>query len=485
MKKQSKSSLELTRRQALVASGTGALALTGCGSAGESSTVSEQAATRKRVAIIGAGAGGIASAYFLDGSCDVTVFESRAKIGGHCDSQLITYQGQQLTVDLGAQFFHPATHPIYTALLQELGLYDPAHPDTDQTLEAAGSVCVFPKNSFWPRFSSTAPYLTPFPAVDFLVYAQYARQVILQNQSWEMTLSDFIGSLPIEQSFKDSVLFPWISALIGTTHENAARSSARSILQTFALAFPANPLQGASTYNSKIGLEGNLQALLSRSPGTLLQVNAGVQGLSYANGAWTVQTANGAQGPFDAVVMNAPPHVSSDLLSPLPWAADVVTLLNRYEYFDTHMVIHSDSIYADPLRSLWAVYNGEVDGAECEGSVWLGGIHDKLPNGSTVDVFKSWASRRSVQSKHVLLERSFQHPLITPDVIRATRSLAATQGRNGLYFAGQHTTGFDLQEAAVYSATKVADQLAPTSSTLAALRARLAAAGQSNISYDL
>jgi len=485
MKKQDKGALELTRRQALASVGAGAVALTGCGAADETSARIEQAATRQRVAIIGGGAGGISSAYFLDGSCDVTLFESRAKVGGHCDSQLITYQGEQLTVDLGAQFFHPATHPMYSALLQELGLYDPAHPGADQTIEAPGSVCVFPKNSFWPRFSSTAPYLTPFPAVDFLIYAQFARQVILQNKSWETTLAEFIASLPVSQGFKDGVLSPWLAALIGTTRVNAARSSARSILQTFALAFPADPFQGASTFNSKIGLEGNLEALLARSPGTLLQVNAGVKGLSYANGVWTVQTASGARGPFDAVVMNAPPHTSSGLLAPLPWAADIVALLARYEYFDTRMVIHTDPVYADPLRSLWAVYNGEVDGNECEGSVWLGGIHPKLKNGATVDVFKSWVSHRSVQPKHILLDRTFRHPLITPDVIRAARSLASVQGRNGLYFAGQHTTGFDLQEAAVYSAAKVADSLAPASTKLAALRARLASAGQSNISYAL
>ena len=66
-----------------------------------------------------------------------------------------------------------------------------------------------------------------------------------------------------------------------------------------------------------------------------------------------------------------------------------------------------------------------------------------------------------------------------------TRSLQGVQGRNGLYFAGQHTTGMDLQEAAVYSAMKVADQLAPQSASLASLRARLASNGQSGISYDL
>ena len=51
------------------------------------------------------------------------------KIGGHCDSHVIDYRGQRLTVDLGAQFFHPDTHPIYVTLLEQLGLYDPAHPD--------------------------------------------------------------------------------------------------------------------------------------------------------------------------------------------------------------------------------------------------------------------------------------------------------------------------------------------------------------------
>ena len=68
---------------------------------------------RDRVAIIGAGAGGVAAAYFLAGIRDVDLFEARSKIGGHCDSHVIDYRGHRITVDLGAQFFHPDTHPIY------------------------------------------------------------------------------------------------------------------------------------------------------------------------------------------------------------------------------------------------------------------------------------------------------------------------------------------------------------------------------------
>jgi uncharacterized protein len=63
--------------------------------------------------------------------------------------------------------------------------------------------------------------------------------------------------------------------------------------------------------------------------------------------------------------------------------------------------------------------------------------------------------------------------------------LRRAQGRHGLYFSGQYTTGFDSQESAVYSAMKVAESLAPRSQTLVSLKTLLAARGRAGISYDL
>jgi protoporphyrinogen oxidase len=87
------------------------------------------------------------AAYFLAADCDVTVFEDGRRSGGHCDSREIDYHGTSITVDLGAQFFHPDTHPIHTTLLEEFGLYDPERPEADSTIEAPGSVCVFTEGS--------------------------------------------------------------------------------------------------------------------------------------------------------------------------------------------------------------------------------------------------------------------------------------------------------------------------------------------------
>ncbi len=156
-----------------------------------------------------------------------------------------------------------------------------------------------------------------------------------------------------------------------------------------------------------------------------------------------------------------------------------------YQYFDSRLLIHTDPAYVQRDRGNWAVYNAGVTGRECEGSVWYGAIHQRLPSGATVDVFKSWADRRRANPKQILLERWFKHPVISPSAIRAARALRPLQGRHGLYFSGQYTTGVDSQETAVYSAMKVAERLAPRSPRLVSLKALLAARGLAGITYDL
>jgi predicted NAD/FAD-binding protein len=302
---------------------------------------------------------------------------------------------------------------------------------------------------------------------------------------WEITVDAWIRSLPLHQAFKTELLYPWIAATIGCARDDARRTSARSILQTFALAFPADVLQGASTYTSKVGLQGNLQRMLDRSPSVRVHLSTPAQALRRSRGSWYLQTPAGRKGPYRFVVLNAPPHAGRDLLRPLPAFADVTALLDAYTYFDSRVLVHTDPVYMHRDRRNWAAYNAGVDGRSCEGSAWLGALQEKSPSGATVHVFKSWAQRRRADPRHILLERRFKHPLISRSTIKAARALRPLQGRHGLYFSGQYTTGMDLQESALYSAMQVSRALAPGSRTLASLETRLRARGRAGISYDL
>jgi hypothetical protein len=300
--------------------------------------------------------------------------------------------------------------------------------------------------------------------------------------AWEISVDAWIRGLPFHRAFKNEVLYPWITATIGCARGDAKRASARSILQTFALAFPADVLEGATTYTSKIGLQGNLQRMLDRSPTVRVHLHTPAQALCRKRGEWFLRTPAGRKGPYKFVVLNAPARTGRELLRPLPPFADVTALLDVYRYFDSRLLVHTDPVYMHRDRRNWAAYNAAVDGINCEGSAWLGALQE---NATPVQVFKSWAQRRSADPKHILAERRFKHPLITRSTIKAARALSPHQGRGGLYFSGQYTTGMDLQESALYSAMQVAEAIAPGSRTLASLKTRLNASGRAGISYDL
>jgi uncharacterized protein len=440
---------------------------------------------RDRVAVIGAGAGGVTAAYLLADTLDVEVFEERSKIGGHCDSDVIEYQGEQVTVDLGAQFFHPDTHPIYVTLLAQLGLYDPADPGGAETLQSPASLTILRTSTGAPIFSSAFALATRQRAIEFASFTQLARKAVLSNLPWRITVDDWVRGLSVSQPFKDEIAYPWITALIGCSRADALQASARSILQTFALEFPADLLQAANTYTSRIGLQGNLQRMLDLCPSVRVHLNTPARSLRRDATGWFVQTPKGRRGPYRFIVLNAPPPIGRGLLRTLRGFADAAARLGAYSYFDSRLVIHTDPAYVASDRRYWASYNAQLTGRQCEGSVWYGALDPPLPSGATIDVFKSWAERRRADPKQILLQRRYQHPHITRSMIEAARGLAPLQGRDGLYFSGVYTAGFDSQESAVYSAMKVAERLAPSGKALVSLKALLAAGGLAGISYDL
>lgn len=472
----------ITRREALtgLAYGIGALGLWPSGLV--------RAEKPQRVAVLGAGAGGVCAAYFLDDAYDVDVFEARDRVGGHCHSVPVEVGSgptrREVRADLGAAFFHPDTHPMYVAMLEELGLRTPQTPERDPLIEAKGSLAVFDTQGQARSFVSHEPIRSPIRSLNFAFYTQSARNVIEDNKSYEISIADWVDSLYLTRDFKENLLLPWLTALIGTNREKAMRASARAILQTFALSFPDNFLKSASTFNSKVGLDGHLLRMMEDLGRTTVRTNHPVEGLQRgADGRWSVLTSKGRFGPYDHVVINAQPQFSKHWFRDA-WAQDLRAILDRYEYFDARIVIHRDPVYMLENRKQWCVYNAGINGQECEGSVWVGGIHEPVGGDDRLSLFKSWSLRREKQPQEIVAERTFNHPLITPDAVRAARELANWQGVQGIWFSGQHTTGMDLQEAALYSAMRVAKSLNPDGARLARFETRLRAQGKDDLRYD-
>lgn len=424
-----------------------------------------------RLAVIGAGAGGIATSYFLDDHDQIDIFEARHKTGGHCDSVYYEQGPYAFYFDVGAEFCHPDSHPLYFNLLESVGI--PTQGEESPLVAAKGSLSIWHEKGRIRPYVSTQPLRSPLRSLNFAVYTRAARAMILGDGSYEITLREWVDSLFLTRDFKENFLIPWISSLIGSSISDAERSSARSILQTFALSFPENFLKGAVTYRSKKGLDGHLQVFVQALKQTKIHLNHSVSALLEKDDGWWIKSNQGLHGPYDQVIINAQPLFSRNFFHEVSWARELQEVLSRYEYHKTRLVLHEDPVYMPKDPRQWSVYNAAISEQRCEGSVYLGAVHAGEGFSAPLKLFKSWAYERSEEPKAIIAERDFTHPLITPDGIRATRDLSHFQGYRGIWFVGQHTTGVDLQESAVYSAMQVAKTLNPNGKRLGAYLARL------------
>lgn len=438
----------------------------------------------RRLAVVGAGTAGVASAYFCDSSWSVDLFESRDKLGGHADTVPVTDGGKRYAVDLGAEFFHPHTHPLYWSFLAEIGARSD-DPKKNLVIEGPASLTVFDGASGKARFGSEHIVENLPGALSFLAFTKEARKMTEPDAPWKTTMGEWLDGLGIDAGYKRDVLTPWLSSLTCGDTELVRTQSARAHLSSFARTFPTTIVEPVHTYNSSVGLEGYLRMLLHACENTTVLTRAAVRSLEERSGTWYVRTASGRHGPYDAVVVSAPPHVSKGFFADVPGSERLTEYLGMHDYHPARLVLHRDPHYMTADKDYWSVQNAAVNGRKCETSIWVGAYYGASKSDNRPSVFKSWAAHRDTDPAAVLAERRFLHPLSTPRSLGAARDMMALQGERNLYFAGSYTTLTDLQETSLYSGMKVAESLNPRGAELVSFKRRLADEDLLGVSYDV
>jgi predicted NAD/FAD-binding protein len=215
------------------------------------------------------------------------------------------------------------------------------------------------------------------------------------------------------------------------------------------------------TYQSTIGLDGILQRVLDQvgvvpalgSPVTkVVTTPTGVE----VHTAWrTIQA--------DHVVLACDPNTAADILDAGGSAPPaLLTALRQMEYVPLPISMQKGSACYMPSDSaLWEPVNTIVDGNRATFSCWFGPLRAKYGAGQQIPVFKSWASPGldPAACPHEFL--AHQHRILQPTTafMAAREDVMAWQGHGGVWFAGGWTNWFDSQEAALDSATSVADRL--------------------------
>ena len=429
------------------------------------------AARRRTVGIVGGGMAGVSLAWLLDGAYDVILLEARDAIGGNVRSVDVELDGHEFVIDMGAQYFHPGPYPIYTALLDHLGLHDPDSSEASATRPFPASISLTAGVQSTPRFVSPAlperwwPFFAPWNGPGLWAFglgflAARAREQL--DQPWDLTLEEWLPTLGLSREQWEGMLLPWAASLFSGRVDQARGMSARAAMIFAAKALPPNPFDPIAYYVLKPGMIAVLSRMIEQYSTVTILTGARVLDVSREHpSGFTLRCTRGRTVNVDDLVFASSGPPTARLLTGLPETVPQRAALSRIEFHRAELALHTDPLYAPKDRNHRSFLNCDVQGGSCEASMWLASVVAGPP-ATAAKLWKSWITHRP-RPKRVLHETAFTHMLPTPATLQAQNWLGSLQGQDGLWFAGGYLYPYDSQETALLSALRVALGLHVTS----------------------
>ncbi|MDW5416463.1 FAD-dependent oxidoreductase [Iodobacter sp. CM08] len=415
--------------------------------------------TRQRIAIIGSGISGLASAYFLSRAHDVVLFEAGSYLGGHTNTVEVSLEGQTQAVDTGFLVFNQATYPNLIALFAELDVATYATNMSfgvsldEGTLEWAGT-------NLDTVFAQRQRILSPsFIGMlrDILRFNAAAQANLSQSLANGATLGELIAAGGYGAMFRDAYLLPMAAAIWSSAPNDILQFPAATFLRfclNHALLQVNDRPQwqtvkgGAREYVRKIA------ASLNANSGAEIRLNCSVAKVERRGAGATVYTPAGVD-LFDAVVFATHAPQTLNMLSDASEAEQQILSAVRYQA--NTAVLHTDPAQLPQRRKVWSAWN-YLGGASVDGQrpVCVSYLLNQLQNLAFKSPVIVTLNPFSPPAPELVLGQfEYEHPVFDHGAIAAQQRLPSIQGQNHTWFAGAWT-GYGFHEDGLKSALRVA-----------------------------
>ncbi len=408
-----------------------------------------------RIAVIGSGISGLASAWLLGRAHEVTLFEANDYLGGHTHTHEVEIDGRRFAVDTGFIVHNQRHYPLFTALLAELGVRS-RETTMSFSVRNEGSGLEYNATSLATLFCQRRNLASPrfYGMLRDIVRFYRSAPALLEGPPRGPTLGEYLEAECYGAAFRDDHLVPMAAALWSAPPRDVLGFPARFLVRFMA---NHNMLQltgrepwrvvdgGSASYVRALAARWRVDVRLG-CPARLIERDpAGV----------TVTTAAG-RDRFEQVVLACHSDQALALLRE-PSAAERA-VLGAIGYQHNRVVLHTDASFLPRRRRAWAAWNALVPRAPGQPATvsycmnLLQGLDAPRPLVVTLNPM------RPVAAGHGLRELQYTHPLFTPAAVAAQSRRESIQGRQRTWFAGAYW-GFGFHEDGLRSAVEVARAL--------------------------
>ncbi|WP_047391996.1 NAD(P)/FAD-dependent oxidoreductase [Chitinibacter sp. ZOR0017] len=407
----------------------------------------------QKIAVIGAGISGLASAYFLQREHQVTLFEAGHYLGGHTNTVEVTLEGHTFPVDTGFLVFNERTYPNLLALFAELNV---EHYATDMSfgvslndgaLEWAGTnldtVFAQRSNLLKPSFLGMLRDILRFNA---------AAVDNLQRASQEgLNLGELLQLDGYGAAFRDQYLLPMAAAIWSSSPNDILTFPAATFLR-FCL---NHALLQVNNRPQWFTVAGGGREYVRKIAGTLsdVRLNSPVSQVQRTPDGVAITSAAGTEY-FDAVVFAT--HAPQTLAMLADASPTERAVLSAVRYQPNTAYLHTDVRQLPRRPKVWSAWNylgGAQVGDERPVCVsYLLNQLQRLPCQQAVVVTLNPFTEPAPEQ--TLARFEYEHPVFDQAAINAQQALATIQGQDRAWFAGAWT-GYGFHEDGLKSALRV------------------------------
>lgn len=416
----------------------------------------------QRIAVVGGGISGLASAWLLARHHRVTLFEAEPTLGGHARTLVAGRNGDQ-PVDTGFIVFNHVNYPHLTGLFRDLDVpiiksdmsfgVSLENGRIEYALRTANSLFGQRRNIVSPGFYAMIRDVLRFNA---------DAPALLQAHP-QVTIAQLIGQMGLGARFRDHYLYPFCAAIWSTPERDIGAFPARALVR-----FMQNHgLMARGQHHQWWTVQGGSVAYVSRLKQALTDLNVDlrpgtpVQAISRQNDTVTLRAQGCEDEVFDHVILASHSDQALAMLSDADQAER--TTLSAIRFQPNRAILHADPRVMPKRRRCWSAWvsHSPADASQVGVSYWMNRLQN-IPEDDPL--FVSLNPSQPIDERLIYDENVFHHPMFDQAALAAQDQIAARQGQRNTWFAGAWLrNGF--HEDGFASAMRIARQLLPTKVT--------------------
>jgi predicted NAD/FAD-binding protein len=410
-----------------------------------------------KIAVIGSGVSGLASAWLLSRKHEVHLFEKRARLGGHTHTVVHDVDGRELPLDTGFIVYNNRTYPLLTRLFDELPVETRAS-DMSFSVSCANPDIEYASHSLRGLFADPSLLLSAAHLkmlADIVRFGRRGRQILAGAGDPGVTIAQFLSEERFSQTFARYYLMPMVSAIWSSGTELAA-DYPRDALLRFLDNHGLLQVTGQPEWRTVVGGSHSYIGPLTGPLSDRIHLGHGVEMVIRGADRVEIVLDDGSMHGFDHVVIAAHADQALAMLAePSPEEAEI---LGRWRYSVNDTWLHTDTALMPRRGAAWASWNYLMTDASRESASLTYQLNRLQGLDEDHEYLVSLNPETEPVPESVIRRMSYSHPIFTRQSVETQSELSRINGRNRTHFCGAYF-GNGFHEDGLASAVAVADDL--------------------------